>query len=71
MSDDDIDYSDLPPSTEEELAGAELRMPKRKSNVTLQLDSDILAWFKARGEGYQRRINAILREYVTAQAGTT
>jgi uncharacterized protein (DUF4415 family) len=38
-----------------------------KQQLTLRLDSDIVAWFKARipgGEGYQTSIDAALREYV-------
>jgi uncharacterized protein (DUF4415 family) len=33
-----------------------LKMP-----VTLRLDADVLAWFKAQGRGYQTRINSALR----------
>lgn len=37
-----------------------------KLPVTMRLDADIVAWFKAQGdEGYQTRINAALREYVS------
>ena len=35
-----------------------------KSAVSLRLDDDVLAWFKARGPGYQTRINAVLRAYM-------
>ncbi|MDA8230076.1 MAG: BrnA antitoxin family protein [Magnetospirillum sp.] len=37
-----------------------------KQPVTIRLDADVLAWFKARGDtkGYQTRINAALREYI-------
>jgi len=41
-----------------------------KQQLTLRLDADIIAWFKAEvlgGEGYQTSINAALREYVTRQ----
>jgi uncharacterized protein (DUF4415 family) len=34
----------------------------KKSTITIRLDSDVLAWLKATGEGYQTRINAYLRE---------
>jgi uncharacterized protein (DUF4415 family) len=33
-----------------------------KSPVTLRLDADIIAWFKAKGRGYQTRINSTLRK---------
>jgi uncharacterized protein (DUF4415 family) len=32
-----------------------------KKPVTLRLDADVIAWFKARGRGYQTRINRALR----------
>ena len=37
-----------------------------KQAVTMRLDRDVLAWFKARGAGYQTRINQALREYIKA-----
>jgi uncharacterized protein (DUF4415 family) len=33
-----------------------------KKPVTLRLDADVLAWFKAEGRGYQTRINRALRQ---------
>lgn len=30
--------------------------------VTIRIDSDVLAWLKSQGKGYQTRLNAILRE---------
>jgi uncharacterized protein (DUF4415 family) len=41
----------------------ELPKPRRKDHMTLRIDSDVLAWFRAQGKGYQSRINAILRRY--------
>jgi uncharacterized protein (DUF4415 family) len=41
--------------------------PRAKERVTVRLDTDIVAWLKAQGRGYQTRINAILRAYVTSQ----
>jgi uncharacterized protein (DUF4415 family) len=43
--------------------GAKLRLPEAKQPVSLRLDKDLVAWFKAEGRGYQTRINAILRLY--------
>jgi len=42
-----------------------------KQQLTLRLDADVVAWFKAHAKsakGYQTRINQALREYVTKQA---
>ncbi|MDR2144130.1 MAG: BrnA antitoxin family protein [Treponema sp.] len=33
-----------------------------KVPVSIKIDADVLAWFKAGGKGYQTRINAVLRE---------
>jgi uncharacterized protein (DUF4415 family) len=33
-----------------------------KESVTVRLDTDVLAWLKSSGKGYQTRINAILRQ---------
>lgn len=43
-----------------------------KQPLTLRIDSDVIAWFKARvadGEGYQTRINSARRAYVEQQEG--
>ena len=34
-----------------------------KASVSLRIDVDVLEWFKARGSGYQTRINAVLRAF--------
>jgi uncharacterized protein (DUF4415 family) len=38
-----------------------------KEQITLRLDKDVIAWFKAGGEGYQTRINEALREHVRSK----
>jgi len=43
---------------------AKLLEPQAKTPVSLRLDEDVLKWFRARGRGYQTRINAVLRAYV-------
>lgn len=61
--DGEVDYSDIPPLTEEfwkNAARGRFYKPT-KISTTLRLDSDVLAWLKAQGKGYQSRINAILR----------
>jgi uncharacterized protein (DUF4415 family) len=32
-----------------------------KTAMSLRIDSDVLAWLKSQGRGYQTRLNAILR----------
>lgn len=57
IRDEDIDYSDIPELTEEELA----RMQRPKQQLTVRLDADILDWLKKQKGPYQTRLNAILR----------
>jgi uncharacterized protein (DUF4415 family) len=57
------ELSDLPPDF---WAGAEVVDPVPKQPISLRVDRDVLAWFKAQGPRYQSRINAVLRSYVTA-----
>ncbi len=66
----DIDLSDIPEITPEMFAKTVVRrglkpLPK-KTQVTLRLDSDVLAWFKTQGRGYQTRMNTLLRAYMEA-----
>jgi len=67
LADGDIDTSDIPPLDENFFENAILRMPDRKKSVTVRLDADVLQWFRSQGKGYQTRINAVLRLYMTAQ----
>lgn len=64
MPDSEIDYSDLPPLDDAFWKNA-VRNPfykPTKASTTVRVDSDVLAWLKSQGKGYQTRINAILRE---------
>jgi uncharacterized protein (DUF4415 family) len=67
LSDEDIDYSDIPELDEEFFKHAKRVTLPRKKSVNLRLDSDILTFFKKQGKGYQTRINRVLRLYVEAQ----
>lgn len=68
LPDDRIDTSDIPEIAEENWADArrgEYFRP-RKQPVTIRLDADVVAWFKAhsRDRGYQTEINRVLRRHV-------
>ena len=62
-SDDEIDLSDIPETTEEEWKHAVRGKFYRpiKQQITARVDADVLDWLKSQGPGYQSRINAILR----------
>jgi uncharacterized protein (DUF4415 family) len=53
----DIDWSD-----------AVLVIPARKKAISIRVDEDVLDFFKKQGDGYQRRINAVLRSYMQQKA---
>ncbi|UVK53560.1 BrnA antitoxin family protein [Mesorhizobium sp. AR02] len=75
-SESDVDTSDIPELTEKFWQNA-VRNPyfkPIKQQLTLRLDSDLVAWFKRRepdGRGYQSAINKALREYVAKQEQKT
>ncbi len=68
MKDEDIDYTDIPEVDAAFFETARVVVPPGKQQVTVRLDSDVLAWLKDQGRGYQTRINAILRAYYDAHA---
>lgn len=41
-------------------------IPISKEAISLRVDHDVLAWFRAQGSGYQTRMNAVLRSYMEA-----
>ena len=59
--DEDIDFSDAPAVVD--WSGAEIGKFYRptKKPVTMRLDSDVIAWLKADGRGYQTKANRLLR----------
>lgn len=70
MTDREIDLTDLP--EQRDWSGAEVGRFYRpvKQQVTLRLDADVLAWFKARGGRYQSALNAALREHMAKHRRT-
>jgi len=64
MSDEDIDYSDIPPLTDEFFKKATLRIPAAQAKNVIQLEPDVIAWFKAENKDYQTAINEILRRHI-------
>jgi uncharacterized protein (DUF4415 family) len=67
MTDENIDYSDIPPLGDEFFEKATVPWPPTKQQLTIQLDRDILEWLKAQGKGYETQINHILREVMERQ----
>jgi uncharacterized protein (DUF4415 family) len=36
---------------------------ERKEQIALRLDSDVVAWYRSLGDGWQTRMNAVLKAY--------
>jgi len=58
-----FEQSDLPESVKESVRGR----PKKenpKVSTTVRLDEDVISFFKAKGKGWQTRLNEALRSYM-------
>lgn len=64
ISDKEIDYSDIPPLTEEFFAKSTLRIPSTQARNLVQIDSDIMSWFQSQDTEYKTLINSVLRRYI-------
>jgi uncharacterized protein (DUF4415 family) len=69
LTDDEIDTSDVPSLTEDFFRRATWRKPA-PVRVTVWVDPDVLAWFRAQGKEGKRRMSAALRIYAEAHKGT-
>lgn len=47
---------------------AVLVIPAKKKAISIRVDEDVLDYFKSEGDGYQRRMNAVLRSYMQQKA---
>lgn len=66
MPDDKIDTSDISEVTDWNDAQRGRFYRPIKEPVTIRLDADVLAWFKAHSNKYQTAINKALREYIAS-----
>ncbi len=64
--DNDPDCPALPPEKWANAKRAAFFRPIKKP-ITIRIDADVLAWLQASGEGYQTRLNQILRERMEAE----
>ena len=68
MPDSEIDFSDIPELTREQLAS--MTRPSRQL-VAARLDRDVVDWLQSFGPGYSTRINVILRTVMEQQKATS
>ena len=68
MKDKEIDLADSPEVSMKMFAKGivrrGLKTPTRKAQITLRIDDDVLEFFRKQGNGYQTKINALLRAYM-------
>jgi uncharacterized protein (DUF4415 family) len=67
MRDEDIDFSEIPPITDEMFGRGVVRnnvLTQTKEELTLRIDTDVLQWFQSRGRGWETLINFLLRRYM-------
>jgi uncharacterized protein (DUF4415 family) len=64
MNDSEIDTSDIAPLDDDFFDRASLNMPEGKSAVLLNVDNDILEWFKSQESEFNRLVNTALRDFV-------
>ena len=57
---------DVVPTDQQFWETARVASPRRKQLVTIRIDAHVLAWFR-RERGYQTKINANLRAYMSAK----
>ena len=65
MTDEDIDFSDIPLITEEMYAKSFPRYPS-PVEITLCIDPKTAAWFKTQGDTAEKQMAAALRIYAEA-----
>ena len=72
VKDEDNDFSDIAELGDSFWREAELIQPDRTERVTLRVKRSVLEYFRARarGRGYQTRMNRVLERYVRAQRGS-
>lgn len=67
LSDEDIDYSDIPPLTDSFFDKARLVFPLKKAENFFKIDRDLIQWFKSKGGNASSLINKVLRHYIQVE----
>jgi len=68
LPDERVDTTDVPELMDwDDARRGQFYRPLKKP-VTIRLDADVLAWFKAHSDKYQTAINQALRDYISSSA---
>jgi uncharacterized protein (DUF4415 family) len=71
MPDDEIDYTDNPPTSPDAKGDFYYKQPVNPLDVgfaTFQIDSDVLAGLRRIGDGWQSKVNEYLRQGLATHA---
>lgn len=58
---DTSDIPELPPGAWKKAVRGKWYRPVKQA-VSIRLDADVLAWLRAKGDGYQTKVNGLLRK---------
>ena len=64
MTDEEIDYSEIPPLTEAFFENATLRIPANQVLSLIQLEAEVIEWYQSQGTDYKTLIHSVLRRYM-------
>lgn len=67
MSDAEIDYSDIPPLEDKFFAEARVFVPAARRASYVELDQELLAWFREHDRDHPALMNLVLRKFVEIQ----
>ena len=68
LSDEKIDYSDIPKLDEIFWKNAKIVEPETTQQVTLRVKRSVLEAYKSTGKGYQTRMNTVLESFARTLA---
>ncbi|MEA5497888.1 BrnA antitoxin family protein [Limnoraphis robusta Tam1] len=60
-------HCDIPPLTDEFFENAILRVAAAQALNLIQLDADMMAWFRELGAEYRSTIHLVLRRYIDSR----
>ena len=63
LDDDDPEIYDVPKITPSFFENDKAQQPKPRISIALQVDADVLSWFRTQGSDWQQRMVTVLRNF--------
>lgn len=67
LDDDEMDLIDIPSLQPSFFENDTARQPQPKYTISLQIERDVLVWFRAQGPGWEKHMASALRQYMEAR----